>query len=358
MSVLWTKVSYWQWGLLLWWLLGLTTVQAQVRVKELFALPPDQRIVHFIARPIFVMADSLGTMKALDSTIALAKNESDPSLYWFAQLAKLRFQLAFHVDQKNKAELKQGLRILKTYRSSLENCPIPASRAGYWHIYGSFLIDHLQLDAGFRYMLRAQQLFEQIGYANIPQIIEHLYGIGRIYYQFGDYRTAIRYLSLAEQHQPSLPMRLRTVVLNTIGVSYQELKAYDKALLYFHKALGHSRMIQDTAYLSVVTGNIGNTLRLQGRVREVLPYLYQDLALGESVVPENCAITCLYIAKALLSLDSTKKAYDYIVRSRRLIAGQLARNSYLVNYSEVQALYAKKRATCGRPCSGLTRPGG
>ncbi|MBD2703896.1 tetratricopeptide repeat protein [Spirosoma sp. BT702] len=333
---------FWSVSIILIGWLWVSDVQAQIRVKELFTLPSDQRIVNLIARPIFNLSDSLGTTNSIDSIIALAKNESDQPLYWYAHIVRLRFQLSFHVDRKNKAELASGIHILETYRRSLENCPLPITTAGYWHIYGSFLIDHLQLDEGFRYMLRAMQRFEQIGYDKDPQGFEHLYGIGTIYYRFGDYPTAIRYLSLAERYQPRLPMRLRTAALNTLGVAYQELKAYDKALITFRKALNQARLNQDSAYLSVVTGNIGNTLRLQGRTRQALPYLYQDLAFGESIVPENCAITCLFIAKALLSLDSTRKAHDYISRSRRLMAGQLVRNEYYVNYSEVQALYARK----------------
>ena len=314
--------------------LGLTTAQAQI--ERLFTYPPRQRVVRLMAAPFWTKQDSAKAVRTIDSVALLARQHDDPYLYWYTQTLNVRYHLG------HCPKLADGLRVLESARPRLETCPIPSAKAAYWHVYGLYLLDHSAFEKAFRLLLRAQQQFEKIGYANVPEIMEYLYGMGSLYFRFGDYHRAIHYLTLAERYHPNLHFRIRTAVLNTLGVAYQQLRDYPKAAQLFRRALTVAQVTRDTAYLGIVTGNLGNTLRLQGQTRQALPYLYEDLALSEKIVPENCATTCLYIARALLALDSIAKAKAYIDRSVPLAATHKLRGVYLVNYSEAQALYAKK----------------
>lgn len=272
----------------------------------------------------------------------LARRYDDEYLYWYVQYLKTRYRLDFY------SKPTDGINFLESVRPLLETCPVSSIKGTYWHMYGLYLLNRLQFEKSFRLMIRAQHQFEKIGYANVPGIMEYLYGIGGMYFRFGDYRRAIYYLTLAERYHPKLPFRIRTAVLNTLGIAYQQLQDYPKAVQLFRRALKVAQVTRDTAYLGIVMGNLGNTMRLQGQPRQALSYLYQDLALTEKIVPENCATTCLYIAKALLTLDSTAKAKAYIDRSVPLAATHRLRDIYVVNYSEVQALYARKKGDLRR----------
>ncbi len=339
MGLSWAIVTYWRWSLFLWFLLSLTIGQAQV--ERLFSYPPAERVVRLQAfspwpPSPWTGGDSSIVINRLDSVALLADRHDDEYLYWYTQYLKTRYRLEYY------PKLADGVNFLESVRPLLETCPVPSIKATYWHMYGLYLLNQLQFEKSFRLMLRAQQQFEKIGYANVPEIMEYLYGIGGMYFRCGDYRRAIHYLTLAERYHPNLHFRIRTAVLNTLGVAYQELRDYPKAAQLFRRALTVAQGTRDTAYLGIITGNLGNTLRLQGHTRQALPYLYQDLALSEEIVPENCATTCLYIARALLTLDSTAKAKAYMDRSVPLAATHKLRGVYLVNYSEAQALYAKK----------------
>ncbi len=59
-------------------------------------------------------------------------------------------------------------------------------------------------------------------------------------------------------------------------------------------------------------GNLGNLLRLQGRYEEALPLLYEDARANEQFIPENAAISRLYIAQCLMMSDSIAKAKQFI----------------------------------------------
>jgi tetratricopeptide (TPR) repeat protein/DNA-binding CsgD family transcriptional regulator len=335
-----TTVTYGRWGLVVGCLLGLTTAQAQV--EQLFAYPPRERVIRLLASSPWLNGDSSSVINRLDSVAVAASRHDDEYLFWYVQYRKTRLQLDHH------PKLAEGVKLLEAARSRLENCPIPAVKAAYWHMYGLYLLDAGEFTNAFRQMLWAQDQFEKIGYTNVPGIIEYLYGVGSLYFRFGDYRKAIHYLSLAERYHPQHQLRLRTAVLNTLGVAYQELHNYAKADQWFRCALGEAQAMGDTAYLGIVTGNLGNALRLQGHTRQALPYLYQGLALSQIPVPENGATICLYIASALLVLDSTAKAKVYITQSERLVAHKQPQHDYAVNYSEAQALYARKTGDLGQ----------
>ena len=330
-----TTLPYRPWGLLVGCLLGLTTAQAQI--EPLFAYPPRERVIRLLASPARLTGDSSSVINRLDSVAVAASRHDDEYLFWYVQYLKIHYQLDHH-----PRKLAEGVKLLEAVRPRLENCPVPAVTAAYWHLYGLYLLDARQFTNAFRLMLRAQQQFETIGYANVPGITEYLYGMGSLYFRFGDYRRAIHYLSLAESYPPQHQLRLRTAVLNTLGVAYQELHDYPKADQWFRRALREAQSIGDTAYSGIVTGNLGNALRLQDQPHQALPYLYQGLVLSQKPVPENGATICLHIASALLVLDSTAKAKAYITQSERLVANQTPQREYALNYSETQALYARK----------------
>ncbi len=330
-----TTLTCARWGLVLGCLLSLTFTQAQV--EPLFIYPPHQRVNRLLTLPPWIGNDSITVINHLDSIAVAASHHHDDYLFWYIQYRKISFQL-----NNQPSGLTQGIKRLEAARVYFEECPVPAIKAAYWHMYGAYLLEANQFTNAFRLLLRADRQFRSIGYANVPGIIEFLYGMGSLYFRFGDYPKAVHYLTLAERYHPPLPLRLRANVLNTLGLAYDQLHEYAKADHSFRLALGEAQVMSDTAYLGIVTGNLGNALRLQGYNRQALPYLYQGLSLSRKPVPENGATICLYITRALLELDSTAKAKVYLTQSEQLVAHQRPQREYALNYSETRARYARQ----------------
>lgn len=72
-----------------------------------------------------------------------------------------------------------------------------------------------------------------------------------------------------------------------------------------------------------------------------MPYLYQGFSLSRTIVPKNAALTALYLAKALLVLDSTRQAKAYIDRSTGFYKNQ-AWSDYNLQYYQARTQYYKK----------------
>jgi hypothetical protein len=109
----------------------------------------------------------------------------------------------------------------------------------------------------------------------------------------------------------------------------------------FMKVMSLSEEHVNADYLGMANGNYGNTLRLQGKNKDALPFLYTDYEINSQSLPENTAMTCLHIAEALMALDSIPKAKTYIDRARQLNPKKIG-DRYSVTYFEVQTLYSRK----------------
>ena len=333
-------------GLLIGWLLFSQTARAQV--DTLFRLSPDQRILRLwqtapffaIDHPPYLTAhDSTRVFAQLDRLATFARQQDDDRLFWTVQLQKILFRHTLvRVAGKPSA-------VLVAAQPYMDQCPVPVVQASYWYHRGGYEYDSKQFDEGFRWLLRAQQTFEQIGYAHIPEISEYLRDLGGRYYFFGEYATCIRYM-LASFRYPAWVKRAEISAHNSVGLSYQHLHQYAQAQNYFSQTLKLAGKHGDSAYVAIANTNLGHLFLLRHQSSLALPYLYTGYRFSwqripENRVPENAALTALYLAQALLELDSTQKARDYIARSARLFTNR-PWSAYDLQYYQAQTAYYKK----------------
>lgn len=177
--------------------------------------------------------------------------------------------------------------------------------------------------------------FERLTYA--PYIFSGYFGV---HYEFEDYTTASKYCQLMIDHYSSGSQPLYKTY-NNLGVCFIKTKEYDKAKAAFEKGLVEVDKVGDNNFKALILGNVGNVLRIQGHFREALPYLYQDAILNEKAIPENAAISRLYIANALLNLDSVAKAAQYI-KPPDFVIPPWTLTPYKLTRYETLALYYQK----------------
>ncbi|QMW04211.1 transcriptional regulator [Spirosoma foliorum] len=323
---------------------------AKAQVDTLFRLSPDLRIFRLFQKqaPYYSIGhtpylknaqDSARAFAQLDRLATFAQNQDDDRLFWTVQLHKI---LCRHELVKAMGKPSSVLLAAQPY---MDKCPVPVVQAAYWHHRGRYAYETQQFDEGFRWLLRAQQTFEQIGYEHIPEINDYLYNLGAEYYFFGEYKTCIHYL-LSSFYYPPLVERIGIAAHNTVGLCYQHLHQYGKAQAYFFQTLRLAGKHGDSAYVAIANSNIGHLLLLQNKSRLALPYLYKGYQFSfqrrhEYQVPENAALTALYVAQALLNLDSTQKARTYLIHSTRLFTNR-PWSDYDLQYYQVQTQYYKK----------------
>ncbi len=305
------------------------------QVEALFRKSPDERIMWLSANPVWHSKDSIAVTRQLDSVFVTATRNNDLRLAWYAELHKVILAYLLQIDRGGEVTA------FEDYREHIESCPVPEVKAAYWFKSGYHCFRHFRFDEALPLLFRSKNEFEKIGFDHIPNNQEYLYGFGEMYYWFEDYANAIKLWEKALSY-PNPTRRGEVSLLNSIGMAYQRLGNFKKAEEMFLQCSLRANRYADIIYWGISTGNYGNTLRLQGKNREALPHLYTDFDICQHTVPENAAITALYIAKALMELDSLEKARTYITLSLPL-SPAFGWSSYPVNYYEALALYHKKR---------------
>ncbi|MFN3379300.1 MAG: tetratricopeptide repeat protein [Runella zeae] len=309
------------------------------QVERIFTLSEEKRIPELIlyTDKIGLQSDTVKLFKMYDTLLAEAKARNEMLIYWYAQIYKANHQqlLRFNNDAAGRTAF------FKNKQAFFEQSPYPIIRAVF-SIYLSYVyFKALNFNEAFKLLLSANQTFEQIGYENIPEISLYLSVYFEFYYYFEDYPSAIKYSILAQKHNKQNLM-MNEFLLNNRGMAYLKMKDYKNAEKAFLETLKIAKKVNSRDYTGIASGNYGNTLRLQKHYKASLPYLYADLAANEKALPENSAITCLYLAYSLLKLDSTAKAKTFIDKSLKLHPRGIWTN-FGVTYYDVQTLYYQKK---------------
>lgn len=310
---------------------------SQAQVAKLFDYPAHERVgqLWLLTNKLGDTKDTTLLFKSYDSLQVLAESKKDPFVYWYAAIFKANHQQALRFNN-----LTQRADFLKSRQTYFEQSPYPIIRGVFYFYLSNVYFVGLDFKEAFKYEFRANRIFEETGYENIPEAVVYLNSFFRHYYHFEDYRKAIKYSILAEKYNRQNLIGMY-FILNNRGVAYLKIHDYVNAEKTFLRTIEVAQSLKNETYVGIASGNYGNTLRLQGKLKNALPYLYTDIIINEKTVPENSAISCLYIANTLLQLDSTAKAKSYIHRSTQLQPNWLWSN-FGVNYYEVQALYYQK----------------
>ncbi|WP_229364407.1 tetratricopeptide repeat protein [Fibrella aestuarina] len=322
----------------------------QAQIDTLFRYPPDQRLFKLWQRAIWkdvwerkrlTPNDTIRVFAELDRLRDVARQQQDERLYWTADLHKL---LVRHnlVDYTGRLST-----VLDEAEPHMDQCPVPVVKASYWHMRGMYYFGEQQFDKGFRWLLRAQQAFKQIGYQHIPEINKYLTGLGSRYYAFDEYDTFLRYMEEAFRY-PFLSKREELANYNNTAMVYQRLKSYTKAEALFQRVINQAKSYHDSTYVGIASSGLGQTLLLRGQARRALPYLYIGYRLSMNEAAERSAVTALYLAEALLTLDSTAKAKNYIDRSVGIVTPNKGWANYPLTYYQVQTAYFKKTGNYAR----------
>ncbi|WP_020598875.1 transcriptional regulator [Spirosoma panaciterrae] len=339
-----TLKTQWSKRLLLLSGLFILAVSVRAQVDTLFRYSPDQRIFKLWQHPIwkdiwegphYTARDTTRLFAQLDKLQEFASEQDDERLYWYADLHKILFRhnLVDVTDQFST--------VLDEAEAHMDQCPVPVVKASYWHMRGMYYFGEREFDKGFRWLLRAQHEFERIGYQHIPEINKYLTNFGSRYYAFEDYDTFLRYMELAF-HYPFLTRRDEVATYNNTAMVYQRQKAYAKADALFRKVIKLARTYGDSTYVGIAASGLGHNLLVQNEPKQALPYLYPGYRLCLKEASELSAVTALYVAEALLALDSTAKAKTYIDLSARIVTRNKHWANYPLTYYQVQAQYFKK----------------
>lgn len=241
----------------------------------------------------------------LDSIQKVAKEERDERSLAYLDFLKLRLseEIAPTKEEKNS--------YTKKLEKITQTTPYDDLKAYSFFWRGWVAFNNKDYSAGLPLLFKARKLLEETYFGKFPHSIYYYIGFFAIYYFFEDYKMAALHCQIALKEPPSAvfsPMG----IYNNLGLCYLKMKQYEKAEKAFREGVVAAKAEKNVNYEVLIRGNLGNLLRLMGKYKEALPYLYEEAKVNEKAIPENAAISRLYIANALLMLDSVDKAKAYI----------------------------------------------
>ncbi|NCI48286.1 tetratricopeptide repeat protein [Sediminibacterium roseum] len=147
------------------------------------------------------------------------------------------------------------------------------------HRLGRYYYNFKNYPFAFEYMLRADNIFRELGYDEVPDIAEILFFVGSTYYEMGDYERAESFLQNV-QKQKKIGKYVQKQSLNTLALIHRQQGDTVNALLYFEKTLAASVKQDDPVWMGISYSNIASIYFHQGRFAEAYPLLRTSTQLS------------------------------------------------------------------------------
>ncbi|RNL87803.1 tetratricopeptide repeat-containing sensor histidine kinase [Sinomicrobium pectinilyticum] len=215
----------------------------------------------------------------------------------------------------------------------------------HWN-YGAFYLDRENYDSAYYHYHRAQKLFEDTGdtYYSGKMLYNMAYIRGRI----KDYTGCeVLLFQAISRFQPQDRYKQLYNCYNHLGVVYEELKEYDKAITYHKRALDYlGKMDDKSVFLQDSQNNIGLIYQKQGNQEEALYYFNEALQTPGLESDDVELYTRLMENRAFsrfLDSDTTQLPQDFyralrVWEDRRntsgIILGKLRLARYYIKYND------------------------
>ena len=104
-----------------------------------------------------------------------------------------------------------------------------------------------------------------------------LLSMGSLCYQVGDMANALKYLRQAPGNTSGIHLKL---ALNTLGYVHRKLKNLDSSSFYFEQTLANAQKSNDSVYIGIASGNLGENFYLKKQYNKAIPLLETDARIG------------------------------------------------------------------------------
>lgn len=144
----------------------------------------------------------------------------------------------------------------------------------YWRMVQNY-------ELGFEYFLLLDKLLQQTNARDFPDITEYYHEIGKAYYIFKDYKTAMAYLHRASAiKETRFSYNAHWAADNTMGLCFQKLNRLDSSAYYFNRVIHSPYIAPRDAYYKIARGNLGYNYYLEHDYARAIPLLQENMAFA------------------------------------------------------------------------------
>ena len=119
--------------------------------------------------------------------------------------------------------------------------------------------------------LRANELFKQVKYQNIPEIGKYLHSLALIHFFFKDYEKVISLMKESYKY-PSYSKNIDIQRDNNLAQSLMGLNKKKQAQEYFFIALTKAEKYKDSIWVGLISGNLGDLSEKEGAYHTAIKY--------------------------------------------------------------------------------------
>lgn len=237
------------------------------------------------------------------------------------QLAAITFLVEF-MDREEMQGKKNEDSILYMYKEALHfatNKNFKIEEAQLTYQVGMKYYFLKEFPYAFEYLLESYDKFKAEGFEKFPRIQLYLYNIGKVYYEFADYKTALSYFKQSINYK-FVSDRASIHTYNILGLTYNMLQNNDTAIYYYKKGLDVANQSKDSVWLGILSGNMANVFLKMGQIESAKPLIFMDYTLSSRFDEWGSAANCL-----LLLADINMKEDSLSAAAKRI---QTVENSF------------------------------
>lgn len=220
-------------------------------------------------------ADRERTMAILDTVVQEATRSGKTGLKAMGIACK-----GIYNTHPREGRMEEGIAQLKKAIELAEKAELPTLSALFTHYHGYALFWSGDHEGALKDLLEADLQMSELGYEKVPGGTICLYHMGKVYFDFGNYRKAEEYIQKALEPAEGKEL-LRLGSLNLLGNIQAEMKAYEKARKHYSQALAIAEEVGDSAQIGVTGGNLGGLYLEMEEYEKAEPFLRKGYELGK-----------------------------------------------------------------------------
>jgi tetratricopeptide (TPR) repeat protein len=229
--------------------------------------------------------DSTIAFKELDYLLAFSKSKKDTVLEVLAFEAKGYYYFN-RIPEKSNIGIEYHIKAIELANKAGLN----EDEANLLNRLGLFLFLNKDINKGFEYLLRSDRMMQNVGYSNIYNVYYSLYNLALAYSEFKNYNKAISYLEKALEYSNNDSIA-KIKLSNDLGLLYLNREMFNEAHVHFDNAYKIANALNDSFFIGLVSGNIGNIYYEFGKIDTASFLLEQDCKI--SLKFENWRSACL-----------------------------------------------------------------
>jgi len=205
---------------------------------------------------------------------------------------------------------------------------------------GTLMASIREMEYTVTYLLNGQETYDRIGQPAREQYYKWII-IGEVLFHCHEFDKSIYYTRKGIEIYDDSSARadyFRARFFNTIGQDYEKLSKLDSALWYYEKSLQLSNKVNDSVWIGINNGFIGDVLFKKKEYGKALPHLQINYAFNKARETAHAAKSLQYIARIDLEHGKMDSALLKARQSLRLIETSNA-GSYLQQKDFLDLVY-------------------